>query len=99
MKGYTLSPRARADLEDLVDYIALDSPDAADRVLDAISAAIAALADQPGMGHIRADLTRRPVKFWTVIGRYMVVYRERGASIEIVRVLGPGRDVKAALGT
>jgi hypothetical protein len=51
------------------------------------------------MGHIRLDLTRRPVKFWTVIGRYMIVYRKRGASIEIVRVLGPGRDMKAAIGT
>ena len=31
------------------------------------------LGSQPGIGHLREDLTRRPVKFWPVYS-YLIVY-------------------------
>lgn len=97
MNTYAIAPAARDDLGDIADYIARDSPAAAHRVMDAIFETFASLAARPGIGHLRSDLTDQPVRFWTVLGRYLIVYRERSAGVEVVRVLGPGRDVAEIL--
>lgn len=97
MKSYGLSPAARRDLGDIVSYIARDNPSAAYRLRDVLFAAFDALAAQPGMGHVREDLTARAVRFWPVLRRYTVVYRTRESTIEIVRVFGRGRDVATLL--
>jgi plasmid stabilization system protein ParE len=47
-----------------------------------IPGALASLAETPGKGHLRPDLTRRNVLFYTLY-QYMVVYRA-GAPLEIV---------------
>lgn len=98
MSSFSIAPAARRDLEDLVDYIALDSPAAAHRVVDMIADAFQLLAARPGLGHSRKDLTARNLRFWSVRGRHTIVYRERAAGIEIVRVFSAGRDVSALLG-
>ena len=98
MRRYSIAPVARHDLRDIVRYIGSDSPSAARRVRAALFDAFDALAARPGMGHIRPDLTDRDLRFWTVINRYMIVYREAGEQLEIVRVFGPGRDAAAVLG-
>jgi len=46
----------------------------------------------PTVGHVRPDLTDRPVHFWPV-GRYLIIYRAAGQKIEIVRVVSAYRDV------
>ena len=97
MNTYAIAPAARDDLGEIADYIARGSPAAAHRVVDAIFETFASLAARPGIGHLRGDLTSQPVRFWTVLGRYLIVYRERPAGIDVVRVLGPGRDVAAIL--
>jgi plasmid stabilization system protein ParE len=53
------------------------------------------LAETPGKGHRRPDLTRRNVLFYTLY-QYMVVYRA-GAPLEIVAVLHGKRHVKRLL--
>lgn len=58
--------------------------------------AFAQLAEAPGIGHSRSDLTSLPVFFWTVRDRYAVVYR-KSQPLEIVRVLSWKRDVEALL--
>jgi plasmid stabilization system protein ParE len=94
-----VSPAARQDLIEIVDYIAADNPDAALRVEDAILAGFDHLASEPGLGHTRSDLTTLPVRFFTVMRRYSIVYRTGDpATVEIVRVLGPGRDAANLLG-
>ena len=55
------------------------------------------LADMPGLGHTRFDLTAQPLLFWPV-RRYLVIYRSRPDTIEIVRVLHGNRDVATLLG-
>jgi toxin ParE1/3/4 len=55
-KGFILTPRARQDVNDIWDYIADDNIEAADRVLDALEAAMIKLARNPGMGHWREEL-------------------------------------------
>lgn len=56
MKRIDLTARARLDLLSLWEYIANDSVDAADRVIDEIFRTFEKLADTPGMGHVRDDV-------------------------------------------
>jgi len=72
MAEYLLSPEALEDLQSIRDFIALDSPTGADKVLDELFAAFDQLAEWPGQGHTRPDLTPRKVRFWPV-GSYLVV--------------------------
>lgn len=53
------------------------------------------LADLPGKGHKRPDLSSRDVLFYSVY-QYMIVYR-RAATVEIVAVLHGKRHVKRLL--
>ena len=92
MTAYVLAPEAVQDLNDIWDYIAADSVDAADRVMDTLFAAFAQLAAMPGLGHTRADLTDLPLRFWTV-GAYIVIYRAERMPLEIVAVTRGGRDI------
>jgi plasmid stabilization system protein ParE len=63
MTGHAFHPEARTDLDQIYDYIAADSPNAADRVVGEILAAIRSLAPFPGRGHKRLDLTSRALRF------------------------------------
>jgi plasmid stabilization system protein ParE len=96
MSQYQLSPQARRDLYGVLDYLAEDSARASERVRLAILRAMRRLSERPGMGHWRQDLTSRPLRFWTVMGRYTIVYRD-DPPIDIVRIFGPGRDIASLL--
>lgn len=57
MKRYVLTPSAARDINGIWDYIATDTIEAADRVLDALESAMDKLAAAPGIGHRREELT------------------------------------------
>lgn len=91
-----LSPEAAADLREIVEFIAEENPAAARRHLAKLRAEMDRLVASPGIGHRREDLTSGPVLFWPV-GRYLVLYRDTGQAVEVVRVLHGARDVAALL--
>ena len=93
MTKWELSPEARDDLQDIWVYIALDNPEAADRLEEDIYAACERLAANPRLGHKRKDLTDEPVLFWPVRGRYLVVYHQAVRPLLIARILHGARDV------
>ena len=97
MTGYSIAQTALEDPDEIDNFVAAENPAAAQRIANAIFDAFDTLAERPGIGHRRTDLTKRAVRFWTVMSRYMIAYREGPDGIEIVRVLGPGRDVATAL--
>jgi len=66
MSGFVLHPEALGDLEEIWEFIADDSLEAADRILDEIRQVMHALVTFPRMGHLRADLTSRPLRFHPV---------------------------------
>lgn len=72
MSTYILGPDADLDLDDIWEYIARDSIDAADRWIGKLFDAFEALGETPGMGHKREDLTAYPALFWPV-GAYLVI--------------------------
>ena len=73
MSGFVLHPDALTDLTEIWEYIATDNPDAADRVLEEIRDAIRALVPFPQVGHIRSDLTSRPLRFHP-IRNFLIAY-------------------------
>jgi antitoxin ParD1/3/4/toxin ParE1/3/4 len=54
------------------------------------------LADNPEIGHLREDLTDRPVKFWSVFS-YLVAYDPARDPLRIVAVVHGARDVERLL--
>lgn len=96
MSSYTLGPDADRDLDAIWEYIAKDDVDAADRWIARLFDAFEALAQNPGMGHTRRDLTQYPVLFFPV-GAYLIIYRADRDSIEIIAVTQGSRDVPAFL--
>jgi plasmid stabilization system protein ParE len=95
---YLLTKPALADLEEILSYIADDRPSAADRVGARFVSTFEALAKNPQMGHVREDLTERPVRFWPLYS-YLIVYRADTTPTQILRVLSGYRDVAALLRT
>jgi plasmid stabilization system protein ParE len=66
MSGFFLHPEVFADLDEIWEFIAADSLNAADRVLEEIYEASRALVLFPESGHTRSDLTSRPLRFHAV---------------------------------
>ncbi len=96
---YRFTPRALDDLDDIWDYIAKDSVDAANRVESAIFSACDSLTKHPSLGSRRSEITPLPVRFW-VVTRYpnfIVVYRPETKPLQIVAVLHGKRDIKTLI--
>jgi plasmid stabilization system protein ParE len=96
MSGFVLTPAAEGDLRKIVEYLEGDSPGAIMKVVEALDDAMRLLADNPGIGHLRSDLTHHAVRFWPVF-RYLVIYRPDTSPLQIIRVLHGRRDVKQLL--
>jgi plasmid stabilization system protein ParE len=96
MSRYVLGRDAEEDLHEIWRYVADDSVEAADRLISTLFQTFGALAQKPGMGHKREDLTEFPVLFWPV-GNYLVIYRAKKSDIQIVAVVHGKRDVPSFL--
>ena len=96
MKRFKLSPQAARDLREIWAYIAEDSIKAARHVRLQIFDACQKIAENPGIGHRREDLTDKPVLFWPA-GSYLIIYNPARKPIEVVRVLRGARDVPSLL--
>jgi toxin ParE1/3/4 len=75
--------QAEEDLIDIWSYIAADNAQAADRLLDTLDEKSQLLADNPGLGVERPNIAPG-VRSWRV-GNYLILYREVGDGVEIVR--------------
>jgi addiction module RelE/StbE family toxin len=75
---------ARADLLSIIEYIADDNPDAAQRVKDDIEYKVTRLQDFPRMGRPGRVEGTRELVIWT---NHVVVYDENAISVRILRVL------------
>lgn len=54
------------------------------------------LAQNPGAGHVRDDITDEPVKFWPVFA-YLIVYDPAMQPLGVARVLHASQDVESLL--
>jgi plasmid stabilization system protein ParE len=96
VKRYLVAPEAEDDLRQIWRYLLGEAGLAiANRIQGELIDAFEGLADVPGKGHKRPDLTSRDVLFFSVY-QYMIVYR-RGTLLEVVAVLHGKRDVSSLL--
>jgi plasmid stabilization system protein ParE len=89
---FIFTEEAETDLLEILDYLADERESAAVRVRDAIYDAVEKIAERPGIGHTREDLTDRALKFWSVYS-YLVVYDPESRPLTIVAVLHGARNV------
>ena len=94
---YVLSPEALSDLQNIWDFIATENPAAANQMVDELFNAFQHLAEWPGSGHTRHDLTQKNVRFWPVRS-YLLVYREKPLPLQIVAILHGSRDIPSIIG-
>ena len=100
MASFRLTPDAMDDLDAIWSFISRDNPNAANAVEEEIKAACTFLAEGPLKGHVRRDLTKLPVRFWTPpkYPNYMIVYRPDSRPLQIIRILHGHRNIKRILG-
>lgn len=98
MSRYILSSDAEADVEEIIDYYLFEKQSvyAAETVNREFYAAFRTLADSPGQGHLREDLTDKPYRFWRVRS-YLIVYQPDTTPIEVMAVLHGRRNVARLL--
>lgn len=92
-----LSLVAEQDIDDIITYLAQENPSVAQTFLDALFSAMDNLAQFPELGHLREDLTDKPVKFWPFKWHYLIIYKTT-SPVEIVRVLSGFRDIVHLIG-
>jgi len=85
MSGYALHPEAFADLDEIREYIAENSPDAADRMIIEIFEGIAGLVPFPRQGYRRPNLTSRPLRF-KLVREYVIVYAPEKQPLWVVAI-------------
>lgn len=88
-----LTAAARADLEQIIDYLAPRSPAGASSVLQAVEERIGLLCEHPHAGRSREELS--PGLRSAPVGSYLLFYLVREQDPVIVRVLHGARDIDA----
>jgi toxin ParE1/3/4 len=94
MRLIVAEPAAR-DLGDIIDYIALDNPTAAERVYRAISASAARLRDFPNIGHAGRLPGTRELSIQAL--PYVMVYAADAETVTILAIFHTARDISRAL--
>jgi len=94
-------PAAERDLDDQADYINGKAGEATVlRFYEAAAASYERIARMPGLGATWAPswLPDAGLRLWQVEGfeKHLIIYREDGETLEVVRVLHAARDLEAA---
>lgn len=98
MAEFRLSEPALLDLLEIADYLSTVDEWAAETVIEDLEVAMRWLAEHPGVGHARGDLTEAPdLRFWPVHW-FLVVYRVLSRPLEVVRIVHASRDLRHELG-
>ncbi|MBN9071231.1 MAG: type II toxin-antitoxin system RelE/ParE family toxin [Rhizobiales bacterium] len=87
------TPAAEADLDDIWLNVALESPRAADKLIDDIRDRTSPLFDFPELGSARPEIAAE-MRVLTE-GAYLILYRIVEDGVEIVRVIHGARDLTA----
>jgi toxin ParE1/3/4 len=90
--NFQLTEQAKDDVRDIVAYVRGRSPSGAKLVRQKLRAAMSQLAEFPGIGHRRDDVTDEPVRFWAVYS-YLIVYRHETRPLQVIAVLHGDREL------
>ena len=96
MSGFTLSPRAQADIEEIWDFTAgRFGLDQAEAYVRGIERAISTVAADPRRGRACDDVRAGYHKF--LVGSHVLFFRLTGDGIDVVRILHGRMDFGAHL--
>lgn len=93
MPTLSIRPLAEADLLDIWDFTAEDSEANADRFLDVLHQKLQVIAQTPGMGRGREELSPGLRSF--PFRNYILFYQVTEDGIDVVRVIHGSRDIEA----
>ncbi len=96
MAKLVIAPLAEKDLNDILDFIARDKPQAAVRWVDKIRAMCEFLANNSKTGQRRPEFKTGGFRS-SLVGNYVIFYREIPDGIEIARVVRGERDIRNLL--
>jgi len=83
--------KAKQDFLSIWAYIAEDSPNAADKLLDTISEKCNLLGENSKLGQARPDIS--PEMRYFPVKNYLILYKEQSLGVEIIRILHGSRDL------
>ncbi len=90
-RAFRLVPDAAQDITEIWEFIARDSPSAAERMRMEILDAVRRLVPFPEKGHLRSDLSGRGLRFWTV-RQYLIAYALEEEPLLVVAVIDGRRS-------
>ena len=96
MKQLSFTSRANADLTQILDYIELDRPQTATKVVARIREKCELLRTNPEMGPARPEFAKDMRSL--IVQRWIVYYRVKTNEIQVIRVLDGARDVRGLFG-
>lgn len=94
---YEISRCALADLGEIHQHIALDSPAAAERMTARFFKTFELLAGQPELGAVYDVTVSTDLRHFSV-GAYVLFYRIRDSDLQVARVLHGARDLNRQIG-
>jgi plasmid stabilization system protein ParE len=97
-RRFLLTPKAKADLREILLDIADDNPDTAERLRSEIYKALQQLGRSPGIGHYHEEFLDRRYRFWNFYS-YVVCYIWEQKPIRIVAIVHGARDLVSFLGS
>jgi toxin ParE1/3/4 len=93
-----LLPQAEEDLLEIVEYIALDNPSAAEKMLSRFEKSFDQLAGNPTSGRRARDERLKLLQYrFLLVDRYLVFYLFRDKKVLICRILHGARDLLTIL--
>jgi toxin ParE1/3/4 len=93
MRRIVLSAEARRDLRKVWSSIAPDNRDAADEMCEKLHDALELIAQMPGIGHNRAEVSEKKYRFWAV-KPFVIAYRVSSKRVTIMRIVHGARDFR-----
>ncbi len=90
---------AARDLEDIVSFVAIDSPPNAERLLARLSARARSLETSSGRGRIVPELLPLGMRTWRelVVRPYRLIYRVAGDTVIVLAVFDGRRELEDVL--
>ena len=85
-RGFTLTPSAKADLREIVQYYRRERGVASARLVrTTLDTALMLLATHPEIGHARPDLADERHRIWPV-RHFLIIYRPQTKPLQIIRI-------------
>jgi toxin ParE1/3/4 len=87
------------DLEELISYIAADSPLNAERILDKLEKRARTLKTAPTRGRVVPELAHSGIRSWRelIVKPYRIIYRIDEGSVNVLAVLDGRRELQDLL--